>query len=303
MAFAFVLFSPDCVLSGTTHAALHLMAQRGVRLLAHSWHQLSTQEVATLYASNRSCRPPTILDGLVDDLFGLSPSLCCLATSADKLPDEALHRLLLDIKGPSDPFKCRSNQLRRALGATNKVLNLVHTSDTPADSLREGAIFFPQIPPSANPAPYAPAQALTYECPSQRVTLSGFRILHEVKRRVLISSDRRRDSKALDHSVELERQLIDSQTDQVTLFPQLRSALDQQARAVKTIESAVLRALMYKLISISARTATADIGGSSGSASANLMLKSFGVRLSRWESLVIEVEESMTPHRLIAAQA
>jgi nucleoside diphosphate kinase len=303
MQFAFALFSPDCVLSGKTCEALTFMSERGVLVLAHRWHRVSVDEVGKLYASNRSSRQATQFDEIVDELFGLSASLCCLLTSRQRLTGDALHRFLLDIKGPSDPFNCRPDQLRRALGATNKILNLVHTSDTPADSMREGALFFPEIHSLADHAQGVAPESVTYECRQQRVTLSGFRTLNEVKRRVLLSDDNSRGSGPLAHAVELERQLLESQADQVTLFPQLEEILGKQARAAATVESADLRALIYDLISVSARTTKPNKGKRAGAGALNRMLEDIGLDISRWESLVIDVEEAMAPRSLAAAQA
>jgi nucleoside diphosphate kinase len=293
MRFAFVLLSPDCVLSGNTGNALRFMAERGVRVIAHRWHCLSAAEVARLYASNRKARPSTAMDDCVDALFSLSASLCCLVTSAEGLQGEALHRLLLDLKGVSDPFKCRPDQLRRVLGATNKILNLVHTSDSAADSLAEGAIFFPEIGEQMDRGGAAGAESLWSHCPPQQVSISGFRTINEVKQRSVALVGRHDGTQALESALELERQLLESQPDQVAIFCQLQQILARQVRDAATVSSPHLRALMPRLISLSARTADTRHARLDGAATAIHMLEDLGVSISAWESLVLKVEERM----------
>jgi nucleoside diphosphate kinase len=303
MPCTFALLSPDCTLSGQTAAAIRFMSERGVTVVAHRRHRLSPNEVAQLYAGNRSSRPSTLLDTLVDELFGLSESVCLLLSSTAKLPDEAFHRLLLDIKGPSDPFNCHPDQLRRTLGATNKILNLIHTSDTPADSLREGALFFGDISCATERVGAIDVEVLERDSPAQPVSASGFRTLNAVKRRLLLSGHYGRDVDAIDHLLDLEEQLLDSQPDQVALFPRLQKMLGQQMSAIASAKSVALRTLMRQLISIGARTTDSGGGHRNGPASVHFLLEQIGIPLSDWEALVIKVEASMAPPRTMVASA
>jgi hypothetical protein len=50
---------------------------------------------------------------------------------------------LTDLKGPSRPARRRPDQLRSRLGVSDRLVNYVHTSDEPADLLRELGILVP----------------------------------------------------------------------------------------------------------------------------------------------------------------
>lgn len=291
MQLGFALLSPDCVLSGNTARVLRFMSERGFEIVNHRWHQLSVQDINELYVTNRNARPRSRLDELVDELFSLSASLCCLVTSRDGLSSEELHRALLEMKGPSDPFRCRPDQLRRSLGSTNKIMNLVHTSDTPADSLREAAIFFPDVSARKPHVDFnSTLAAILSGGPTAQRSLSGFKILSDLKERALSA---RLSSKAwseLECTMRREREMLSAHTDQVAVFARLRTLLPQQLLQISAaVTVSDLRALIRRLIEIASRLPRA---AADSSMSTLEMLEHNGVGVSSWESLVIRVEEA-----------
>jgi nucleoside diphosphate kinase len=75
---------------------------------------------------------------LVDLLLSATPSLFL----ALRGPEEASLWLSRN-KGPANPDDRRPGQLRSHLGAFSTLLNFVHTSDEPADFIRELGVYFP----------------------------------------------------------------------------------------------------------------------------------------------------------------
>ncbi len=111
-------------------------------MVAWQWHRLNPTDVAKLYATNRAARARTAFDGLVEMMFASAESLCGWLSGSDRSDDISLFQMLNTLKGPSDPCRCLRGQIRRKLGATNKVMNLVHTSDNCMQSVRECLALF-----------------------------------------------------------------------------------------------------------------------------------------------------------------
>ncbi|GII85590.1 hypothetical protein Ssi03_35800 [Sphaerisporangium siamense] len=80
----------------------------------------------------------------VDLVFDLGPTLALLVEERphdDRAPGSA-HARLREIKGASHPSEAAPGTIRRDLRAVNAMLGVVHTSDSPEDSLREASVFF-----------------------------------------------------------------------------------------------------------------------------------------------------------------
>ncbi|HEY6787304.1 MAG TPA: nucleoside-diphosphate kinase [Trebonia sp.] len=76
---------------------------------------------------------------LLDAVAGLGPSLVALYRHPDGDPAQRLTRL----KGGNDPGGRAPDSLRSVAGSPNRLLTMVHTSDDPADVVRELAVFLP----------------------------------------------------------------------------------------------------------------------------------------------------------------
>lgn len=76
---------------------------------------------------------------LLDALAALGPGLMVLYRHPDGDPARRLTRL----KGGNDPAGRAADSLRSVAGSPNRLLTMVHTSDDPADVVRELAVFLP----------------------------------------------------------------------------------------------------------------------------------------------------------------
>jgi nucleoside diphosphate kinase len=76
---------------------------------------------------------------LLDAVAGLGPGLVVLYRHPDGDPARRLTRL----KGGNDPAGRAADSLRSVAGSPNRLLTMVHTSDDPADVVRELAVFLP----------------------------------------------------------------------------------------------------------------------------------------------------------------
>jgi nucleoside diphosphate kinase len=76
---------------------------------------------------------------LLDAVAALGPGLVVLYRHPDGDPAQRLTRL----KGGNDPAGRAADSLRSVAGSPNRLLTMVHTSDDPADVVRELAVFLP----------------------------------------------------------------------------------------------------------------------------------------------------------------
>jgi nucleoside diphosphate kinase len=76
---------------------------------------------------------------LLEAVAGLGPGLVVLYRHPDGDPARRLTRL----KGGNDPAGRAPDSLRSVAGSPNRLLTMVHTSDDPADVVRELAVFLP----------------------------------------------------------------------------------------------------------------------------------------------------------------
>ena len=139
-AGSFVLFSPDATVTGLYKEALRSLRAAGFVPKAAKWVQLAPGDTDRLYAGNRSSRARTWGDRLVDRLFALDLSLAVVFGHVT-LPAREACDALVSLKGPSAPGNVRPGQLRWDLGASNRIMNLLHTSDDPRTSRDEAALF------------------------------------------------------------------------------------------------------------------------------------------------------------------
>lgn len=137
--FALVLFSPDATTTGLYRRGIDCIEASGLFVLDAVWVRLSQFQVNELYAENR-LKGHSEFDDLVDTLFTLDWCLALKVCSRATIDGATLHRLLKILKGPSEPAKQAVGQIRKELGAENRLMNFVHTSDSTADSQREFAL-------------------------------------------------------------------------------------------------------------------------------------------------------------------
>ena len=90
----------------------------------------------SLYAGNRCGRAREAADEYVERLFTSGQSLACWLTSPEA-EGSALVETLSVLKGPSDPADCRPGHVRHLLGAENRIMNGIHSSDSYELALNE----------------------------------------------------------------------------------------------------------------------------------------------------------------------
>ncbi len=141
LAHALVLFKPDAFAAGAAGRALTALAeQEFTPVAAHVVHldRLTTRWL-WLYRFNVASVERVWLHDLINTA---GPSLVVVlrderAMAGDPLPGCVR---LTDHKGPSRMERRRPDQLRSRLGVADRLLNYMHTSDEPADLLRELSI-------------------------------------------------------------------------------------------------------------------------------------------------------------------
>lgn len=134
---AFILFKPDAFVGRAVLPALrHLEAQD---FTAVAWETVFLDRHVTrwlwLYRFNVASIERVWLHDLINSA---GPSLLVVLrderAGRDQVPATVR---LTDYKGPSRPEHRRADQLRSILGVTDRLLNYMHTSDEPADLVRE----------------------------------------------------------------------------------------------------------------------------------------------------------------------
>ncbi|WP_405710604.1 MULTISPECIES: nucleoside-diphosphate kinase [unclassified Streptomyces] len=173
----FVLFSPDATGSGRQWPALRYLDTLGIRIKGVALPRPTSEQIAALYGKNRRDRAPEAEDLLVDRLFAAGPSLACWLVS-DHLDTPSLTDTLRALKGPSDPAACHPGHLRHVLGAENRLMNGVHSSDSLEEALAEldalGVTEFEAFPgPGDEAAGTRPASALAVACHVRRRILDA----------------------------------------------------------------------------------------------------------------------------------
>jgi nucleoside diphosphate kinase len=131
---AVVLLKPDAVAGRRLHAALDWIAGQGMAVVAAEPCRLDRHAVRALweYQWNIATRERMVV---TEAYMQLSPLLVLLVRApAGPVPATVL---VSDRKGPADPAGLRPGQLRHALGSRNYVVNGVHSTDEPADVVRE----------------------------------------------------------------------------------------------------------------------------------------------------------------------
>jgi Nucleoside diphosphate kinase len=141
-----VLFKPDGIVGGVLDKALEILRNLHfepvggaiVQLDRHMtrwlWlYRFNSASIERVWLHDRiNCAGPSLLVVLRDEL----------AIPGHSIPAAVR---LTDCKGPSRPERRRPDQLRTRLGVDDRLLNFVHTSDEPADVVRElGILLTPQ---------------------------------------------------------------------------------------------------------------------------------------------------------------
>jgi Nucleoside diphosphate kinase len=138
---ALLLFKPDGIVARVVHDALRELDGEGFTpVAAHTTHldRLATRWL-WLYRFNVASVERVWLHELIN---AAGESLLVILRDERAGSERALPATvrLTDHKGPSRPELRRADQLRTRLGVGDRLLNFMHTSDEPADMVREWGI-------------------------------------------------------------------------------------------------------------------------------------------------------------------
>ncbi len=145
----FVLISSDTVYRGLHGDLIHRMRREGFAPVAARMVTTHPDMVDDLYSDLIAGQWRTWRYRLVDSLLALGPALPVIcrytgspADSGDRRHGAAdPYAVLAERKGHQNPEKAEPGTLRRDFGAINSVMNLMHSSDNPAEAEREAAVF------------------------------------------------------------------------------------------------------------------------------------------------------------------
>lgn len=129
-----LLLKPDAVAARRLEPAIDWLADHDVAIVGVARPRLTPQVIRALWQYQWNLATRSRRD-LADRLMSMTESLLLVVRmSEDELP--ATIRLT-ELKGPADPTQRQPGQLRHHLGNHNYLLNFVHTTDEPADLIRE----------------------------------------------------------------------------------------------------------------------------------------------------------------------
>jgi nucleoside diphosphate kinase len=135
-----VVLTPATLMTGRVQDAFRFLEEHGLTITfqkALTFDAASVQEIwkyqLTTFTSDRWSQIIAVLT--------IGPSLLCVvrASNLDGRSASA-PAFIKSLKGPSDPEDCEPYTIRRRLGAINKVVNMLHSSETPDDVWREAGI-------------------------------------------------------------------------------------------------------------------------------------------------------------------
>lgn len=135
--FAAVTLKPDAVVGRTLKPTMEWLGDQGFEIVAAELVEFERHITRGIwyYSWNVASRDRK---DVVDILLPATPSLFLALHGPE---DAALW--LSENKGPANPKYRQPGQLRYGLGYFSTLLNFVHTSDEPADFIRELAVYFP----------------------------------------------------------------------------------------------------------------------------------------------------------------
>lgn len=132
-----LLLKPDAVAARAIHPTLDWLADNGYRVVAARVIAVDRLMIRALWYHNWHIASPE-RRRIADLMIELSAALLLVIT--DDRPGAVAVRLTAG-KGPTAPRQRREGELRFLLGGSTYLLNLVHTSDTPAEVLRELGVY------------------------------------------------------------------------------------------------------------------------------------------------------------------
>ncbi|ROO63353.1 nucleoside diphosphate kinase [Micromonospora sp. Llam0] len=137
----FMLLAPDALARHLGGPIMDRVVAQGFQPVAWRvlWHRPTNLDA--FHERNITQVWKAYLYRLVDQLFDFGPTVALLVRDVRPDPRHPSHTRLRLAKGASDPAEASPGTIRADLGSINVMLALMHSSDTPADSQRESAVF------------------------------------------------------------------------------------------------------------------------------------------------------------------
>ncbi|WFE22501.1 nucleoside-diphosphate kinase [Solwaraspora sp. WMMD937] len=137
----FMLLAPDALARHLGGQIVDRVVDQGFQPMAWRvlWHRPANLDA--FHERNITQVWKAYLYRLVDQLFDFGPTVALLVRDVRPDPRHPSHARLRLAKGASDPADASPGTIRADLGSINVMLALMHSSDTPADSQRESAVF------------------------------------------------------------------------------------------------------------------------------------------------------------------
>ncbi|WP_369148954.1 hypothetical protein [Streptomyces sp. R44] len=136
---ALVVFKPDSLITGQALRLLALLTEGGFTPTAFRTGNISSLTQRALWRRQFGYSSPERI-ALTERYFALGPSVVALfraTTNGDTLPASVR---LTELKGSTHPERRGPHHWRSVLTPVNRLLNLFHAADEPADVLREAAV-------------------------------------------------------------------------------------------------------------------------------------------------------------------
>ncbi|MBP2054494.1 nucleoside diphosphate kinase [Streptomyces griseochromogenes] len=140
----FVLLSSDAPYRGVHADMVKRLRKEGFPPVAARALHADPELIDDLYADLIAGQWQTWRYRLVDAVLALGPAMaliCRYEGDTGQQPERGAHDILALRKGYQHPEQAEHGTLRRDFGAVNSIVGLMHSSDGPAESEREAAIF------------------------------------------------------------------------------------------------------------------------------------------------------------------
>lgn len=137
----FVLLGSDAIYRGLHGALVARLRAEGFPAVAATMLTVHPELIDDLYADLIAGQWQTWRYRLVDAVLALGPAVALICRYDGRAGDRDSHELMAERKGYQHPGRAGPGTLRRDFGAVNSIVGLMHSSDGPAESRREAAIF------------------------------------------------------------------------------------------------------------------------------------------------------------------
>lgn len=136
-----VVITPDALVRHLGSPVIERLRDNGFEVVTHRLLWTPPVEIDAFHRRHATVAADRELYRLADALFELGPSLVLLLTHSGVPDERAMFELMHELKGRGDPAYAAPGSIRHDLGAVNTILNIVHATDSAAETAREKEIF------------------------------------------------------------------------------------------------------------------------------------------------------------------